>query len=98
MEADLLKRVTYGYARQNLAEILTEAEDAQEPVIISRRDHEDMAILPAAELRSLEETAHLLRSPRNAKRLLSPLQRALAGEGEPEHLHDLRAELGLESA
>jgi len=97
MEADMVKRVTYSYARQNLAEILREAEDAQEPVIISRRDREDMAILPAGELRSLEETSHLLRSPRNAQRLLSALQRALAGEGEPENLDDLRAELGLES-
>ncbi|MBM3277101.1 MAG: Txe/YoeB family addiction module toxin [Candidatus Handelsmanbacteria bacterium] len=38
-----------------------------------------MVILPAAELRSLEETAHLLRSPRNAQRLLAALQRALEG-------------------
>ena len=89
------KQVTYSYARQNLARILAEAEDAQEPVIITRRDRGDMAVIPASELRSLEETAHLLRSPRNARRLLSALQRALEGKGEPESVATLREELGL---
>lgn len=45
------RQVTYSYARQNLAEILSAAEDAQEPVIIFRRGHEDVAVIPASELR-----------------------------------------------
>jgi antitoxin YefM len=87
--------VTYSYARQNLAQILREAEERQEPVIIKRRGHEDMALIPAEELRSLEETAHLLRSPRNAQRLLKALQRALETGGSPETPEALRLELGL---
>jgi antitoxin YefM len=90
------KRVSYSYARQNFAEILTEAADTQEPVIVSRRGHEDIAILPASELRSLEETAHLMRSPANARRLLAALHRALSDEGRPESLAALRSELELE--
>lgn len=90
------KKVTYSYARQNLAEILNDAEDAQEPVIISRRGHEDVAVIPASELRSLEETAHLLRSPKNARRLLAALQRALEGTTKPQSVEALRSELGLE--
>lgn len=89
------EQVSYSYARQNLARILREAEERQEPVIIKRRGHEDMALIPAAELRSLEETAHLLRSPRNAQRLLQALQSALEGGGAPETPEALRAELGL---
>jgi antitoxin YefM len=89
------KQVSYSYARQNLAEILNEAEDAQEPIIISRRGHEDVAILPASELRSLEETAHLLRSPKNARRLLFALQRALERAGTPQTVSELRSELEL---
>jgi antitoxin YefM len=87
--------VSYSYARQNLAQLLNEASDSQEPVIIKRRGREDMAVLPAAELRSLEETAHLLRSPRNARRLLTALQRALEGSMEPQTAAELRSEVGL---
>jgi antitoxin YefM len=90
------KQVSYSYARQNFAEILTEAADTQEPVIVSRRGHEDIAIVPASELRSLEETAHLMRSPANARRLLAALHRALSDEGRPESTSALRAELELE--
>ena len=92
----MAKQVTYSYARQNLAEILDEAEDSQEPVIITRRDHDDVAVIPAAELRSLEETAHLLRSPRNARRLLTALQRALENKLKPQSITELMAEVGLE--
>ena len=89
----MAQEVTYSFARQNLARLLSEAEDSQEPIIITRRGHEDMALLPAAELQGLEEMAHLLRSPKNARRLFSALQSALAGEGEPLRLEDLRGEI-----
>ncbi len=90
------EQVTYSYARQNLAKILREAEERQEPIIIKRRGHEDMALIPAEELRSLEESAHLLRSPKNAQRLLQALQRALENSGAPETVGSLRSQLGLE--
>jgi antitoxin YefM len=89
-------QVSYSYARDNLAEILDATEDTQEPVIITRRGHEDVAVLPATELRSLAETAHLMRSPKNAQRLLAALQRALSNSVEPETTSELKAELGLE--
>lgn len=88
-------RVTYSYARQNLAKVLREAADRQEPVIITRRGHEDMALIPADELRGLQETAHLLRSPRNAQRLLQALRRALDNEGALQTPDGLKAEVGL---
>jgi antitoxin YefM len=88
-------QVSYSYARQNLAKILREAEERQEPVIIRRRGREDMALVPADELRSLEETAHLLRSPKNAQRLLQALKKALDDAGTPESSSTLRSELGL---
>ena len=90
------EHVTYSYARQNLAKILREAEESQEPVIIKRRGHEDMALIPAEELRSLEETAHLLRSPKNARRLLQALQRAMDSEGVGATPASMRSEFGLE--
>ncbi len=90
------KSVSYSYARQNLASILEAAEDRQEPIIITRRNHQDIAVIPTAELESLQETAHLLRSPKNARRLLQALQRALEDTVSPQTVAELREEVGVE--
>jgi antitoxin YefM len=68
--------ITYSKARERFAEIWDELEENREEIILRRRGHEDMAMLPAHELRSLKESAHLLRSPRNATRLLKALVRS----------------------
>ena len=86
---------TYSHLRENLAEIWDQVEDTQEPVIVKRRGHQDMAILPADELESLRETAYLLRSPKNARRLLEAIARAVQGVTQAVDAAALRAELGL---
>ena len=91
-------QASYTYARDNLAELLDRAEHDREVVIVRRRGHEDVALVASAELESLLETVHLLRSPKNARRLFAAIQRALDDEGEPSTAHDLRRELGLESS
>lgn len=68
----------------------------REQVIIRRREGGDVALIAADELRGLIETAHLLRSPENARRLLTALRRAQKGQGRPEPLEKLRADLGLD--
>lgn len=88
---------TYTQARANLKALLDEVSDNHEQVIIRRRGGDDVALIAADELRGLMETAHLLRSPRNAQRLIQALRRAHAGKGKPEPLAQLRAELGLDS-
>ena len=60
-----------------------------------RRGKEDLVMLPAAELRAIMETAHLLRSPRNAERLLTALARSRDQGGQPQTLEDLKQEVGL---
>jgi antitoxin YefM len=85
-------RTTYTDARANLARLWDQATNDRETVIISRRGADDVAMIAADELASLQETAHLMRSPANAARLLSALRRALSGEGEIATLDDLRAE------
>ena len=62
-------------------------------IVIQRRGHEDMALLPADELSSLRETAYLLRSPENAARLLAALARGRRGRGKRRDLASLRHEL-----
>ena len=85
---------TYTSLRANLASILDRVVDQQETVIVRRRGDRDVALLPAGELAGLIETAHLLRSPRNARRLLSALRRAERGKTKRTSVADLRRELG----
>jgi antitoxin YefM len=86
---------TFTDARSNLAKLWDEATQSRETVIISRRGSDDVALIAADELASLQETAHLLRSPANAARLLSAIQRALSDEIEPSSLEELKHESGL---
>jgi len=91
----LAVETTYTNLRQGLASFLKKVAEDQEIVIVRRRDAGDVALVPDEELAGLMETAHLLRSPRNAQRLLAALRRAQRGTGKRETLEDLREEMGL---
>jgi antitoxin YefM len=84
---------TYSSLRENLASVLDRVVDEQEPVIVRRKGGRDVALIPASELAGLIETAHLLRSPRNARRLLSALQRAERGRLPAGNVAELRREI-----
>jgi len=86
---------TYTSLRERLASVLDQVSNDQEVVIVRRRGAKDVALVPADELASLMETAYLLRSPRNAKRLLTALRRAKQGKLKPEPVEKLRREIGL---
>jgi antitoxin YefM len=89
---------TYTSLRANLASVLDRVVRDQEVVIVRRKGASDVAMLPASELTGLIETAHLLRSPRNARRLLQALQRAERGKGRPGSVERLRREIEIGSA
>lgn len=86
---------TYTQARANLAKLFDEVSYNQETVIINRRGKEDVALISATELESLFETAHLLRSPKNAARLLKALNRALADSESSMKIEALKDEVGI---
>lgn len=86
---------TYTQARLNLAGLLQRVTANREIIIIQRRGAGDVALIAADELRSLEETAHLLRSPQNAARLAAALERARTRGLTPESPEQLREEVGL---
>ena len=73
--------ITYSKARQNLSKLLDEVTKNEETVVIKRRRGESVVMMSEKDAASLFETAHLLRSPRNAARLLGALGRALKGDG-----------------
>ena len=93
----MIHETTYTQARARLAALMDQVTDTREPVLIKRRGHEAVALVPAEELAGWLETAHLLRSPENAKRLLKASQRVAAGEGETFTVDELREKLGLET-
>ena len=88
--------ISYSHARANLARLLDSVTEDREVVIIRRRNSEDAALIAASELTSLLETAYLLSSPANAERLLTALNDALKGDGQPMTLAEFRAEVELD--
>jgi antitoxin YefM len=90
----MIKR-TYTQARAELASLMDSATNNREIIIIERRGQEAVAMIAASELEGLTETAHLLRSPKNAQRLLTALNRALENQGQTMPLEQLRQEIGL---
>ena len=88
--------ITYTRLRERLASVLDRVANDQEVVIVRRSGAKDVALIPAEELApGLTETADLLRSPRNADRLLGALRRATGGRGKPKSVDKLRREAGL---
>lgn len=87
---------TYSQARAEFASLMDRVSDDREVVIVKRRDRPPVAMIAADELASLMETAHLLRSPANAERLLAALGRARKGTGKPVSVATLRKDVGLD--
>ena len=93
---------TYSNARQHFARLMDKVANDREVVFINRRSRKGrtqrVALVDADELAGLQETAHLLRSPRNAARLLKALERALKSKGKavkPTTVAALKRDIGL---
>jgi antitoxin YefM len=91
-------QTSYSQASARLADFLDEATHNREIVIIQRHGEEDVALIAADELAGLLETAHLLRSPANAERLLTTLTRVRQNQGTPQSIAELQREVGLDPA
>ena len=94
---------TYTALRAGLAGFLDQVTDDREVVFVRRRGARDVAIIAADELSGLMETAHLLRSPKNAERLLGALAESVELDKQPikaqsaaQALAELRRSVGLE--
>ncbi|WP_298232097.1 type II toxin-antitoxin system Phd/YefM family antitoxin [uncultured Azohydromonas sp.] len=78
--------ITYTAARANLASTMDRVCDDHEPVIITRNGQQSVVMLSLEDFKALEETAYLLRSPANAKRLLAAMEQLEAGKGAERKL------------
>ncbi len=84
-----MRTMTYTESRAKYAETLNAVVDDREEVVITRAGHDPVVIVSLDDYESLKETAYLLRSPENARRLLASIDRLEAGGGVQ---HELTAE------
>lgn len=76
-----MKTLSYTESRANYAQVLDDVVNNREETIITRAGHEPVVIVSLADYESLRETAYLLRSPANARRLLDSIDRLENGGG-----------------
>ena len=78
--------ITYSAARANLARTMDRVCEDHEPLIITRNKEQSVVMLSLEDYQSLEETAYLLRSPENARRLLAATTQLNGGHGREREL------------
>ena len=83
-----MNTITYTAARSNLAEMMEKVCDDHAPVIITRKTARPVIMMSLDDYEALEETAYLLRSPQNARRLLESIAELAAGGGTKRELTD----------
>ncbi len=81
-----MKTMSYTESRARYAEMLDGVINDREEVVITRAGHEPVVVVSLEDYESLKETAYLMRSPANARRLLDAMERLEAGRGVT---HDL---------
>ena len=84
-----MKAITYTAARENLAATMEGVCEDHEPVMITKRRDQAVVMMSMEDYASLEETAYLQRSPKNAKRLREALEQLRDGKGTQRVLPDL---------
>jgi antitoxin YefM len=83
-----IKTKTYSESRAHFAETLNSVIDDREEVIVTRAGHDPVVIVALDDYESLRETAYLLRTPANARRLLGAIYRLESGEGVQQELDE----------
>ena len=83
-----MNTITYTSARGNLAQTMKKVCDDHSPVIITRKTAQAVVMMSLEDFEALEETAYLLRSPKNARRLLKSIAELEHGKGVEKELAD----------
>ena len=76
-----MNAITYSHARENLARTISEICVSHDPVIITKKGKESVIMMSLEDYESMKETTYLLRSPKNARRLLESIQQLEEGRG-----------------
>ena len=86
----IMNAITYTYARNNLTATMDKTIADHEPVIITRQNGDAVVMMSLEDFRSWEETAYLLNSPANARKLMKSLDEANQGKARSKSLTQLR--------
>lgn len=81
-----MKTISYSNARQNLAKTMQQVCSDHDPIVITNNGNATVVMLSLEDFESLEETSYLLRSPKNAKRLLASVKQIEKGKGKKKDL------------
>ena len=77
-----MRVISYSEARQNLLATMVQTTEDRAPVLITRQNGESCVLMSLEEYNSLEETAYLMRSPANARRLMNSIESLKSGSGK----------------
>lgn len=83
-----MNAVTYTAARENLAATMDKVCDEREPTMITRNRDQAVVMVSLEDYKAMEETAYLMRSPQNARRLLTSIRQLESGKGKVRKLKD----------
>ena len=83
-----MEAISYSKARANLAKTMENVCEDHEPVIITNKDDKNVVMISLEDYKAMEETSYLLRSPKNAKRLLESIQELQKGKGKVKKLKE----------
>jgi antitoxin YefM len=81
-----MEAITYTAARQNLAKTMEKVCRDRAPMIVTRKSSESVVIMSLEDFEALEETAYLLRSPKNTRRLIESIAQLENGKGNEKEL------------
>jgi antitoxin YefM len=79
-----MEALSYSHTRQHLADIMNKVTEDRAPVLITRQNGNPVVMMSLQDFNALEETAYLLRSPKNAKRLIASIEQ-LVSQGGTQH-------------
>ncbi len=85
-----MQAVTYTHARNHLTATMDKTIEDHEPVIITRQNGGAVVMMSLEDFQSWEETAYLLNSPANARKLMKSLDEANLGKTQTRSLSQLR--------
>jgi antitoxin YefM len=81
-----MESISYTAARSNLAKTMEQVCDDHAPIAITRKGEGAVVMISMEDYQALEETAYLLRSPKNTRRLIESIADLEAGNGNERDL------------
>jgi antitoxin YefM len=81
-----MRAITYTAARGDLSKTMQKVCEDHDPIIITRKNTQAVVMMSLEDYEALNETAYLMRSPRNARRLIESIEELDEGKGQEREL------------